>query len=327
MTKLRWGILSTADIGMAKVTPAIHRAVNCDVVAIASRSDEAARAAAGRLGIPTSHGTYEALLADDSVDAVYIPVPNDMHAEWVYRAAEAGKHILCEKPLAMSATQAQEMVDACRTAGVKLQEAFMYRHHPTWRAVTDLVADGRIGTVQAVQSWFSYYNDDPTNIRNRVQNGGGAVMDIGCYNIHVARSVFGEEPSSVRSAVRRDPVMGIDVVSSAVLEFPGGGQSSFTCTIRGEDYQRVHVVGTEGRIEVEIPFNIPSDRDTRIFVSAGGEPPSDPATETMVFPACDQYTVQAQDFAEAILSGSDVPYPPDDAVANMAVIEAVLGSA
>ncbi len=194
MTKVRWGILSTADIGMKKVTPAIQMAENCDVVAIASRDSARAAAAAAELGIPAAYGTYEELLADDDVDAVYIPLPNDLHAEWTVKAATSGKHVLCEKPLALSAPEAEEMVSACERAGVKLAEAFMYRHHPTWVEAVRLVHNGAIGDLQGVQSWFSYYNDDPENIRNRPENGGGAIMDIGCYTINASRRLFDAEP-------------------------------------------------------------------------------------------------------------------------------------
>lgn len=323
---VRWGIISTADIGMKKVTPAIQGASNSFVAAIASRDAASAADAAKQLGIPKAYDTYEALLADETIDAVYIPLPNDLHAEWTIRAADAGKHILCEKPLAMSSMQAQEMVDACADAGVLLQEAFMYRHHPSWVKAIRLVRSGAIGTVQGVTAAFSYYNDDPSNIRNRTESGGGAVMDIGCYPINVARLVFESEPDSVASVVSRDPQMGIDIVTSAVLGFPGGGQASFTCSTRAEDYQRVQILGTDGRIEVEIPFNIPPDRETRIQVTSGGEPPTNPDTESIVFPPADQYTVQAELFAAAVLSGGPVPVPPADAVANMKVIEAVLAS-
>jgi predicted dehydrogenase len=326
MANVRWGILSTADIGMSKVTPAILAASNSDVVAIASREAGRASAAAAELGIQDAYGTYEELLADDDVDAVYIPLPNDMHAEWVFKAAVAGKHVLCEKPLAISQQEASEMVSACETAGVKLQEAFMYRHHPSWVEAVRLVRSGAIGELQAVQSWFSYSNDDPTNIRNRVENGGGAIMDIGCYNINLSRLLFDAEPISTCSVVHRDPAMGIDTLTSAVLEFPGGRQSSFTCSIRSEEYQRVHIFGATGRIDIEIPFNIPPDRETRIYLSSGGNPPVEPATETIVFPIADQYTIQAELFADAILNNSDVAVDPLDAVANMAVIEEILQS-
>jgi predicted dehydrogenase len=326
MGTVRWGVLSTADIGMQKVTPAIQRAANSDVVAIASRDPEQAAVAAQRLGIPVSYGSYEELLAADDIDAVYIPLPNGLHAEWTIKAAGAGKHVLCEKPLALSSAQAAEMGRACDAAGVKLAEAFMYRHHPSWVEARRLLNDGAIGELQAVQSWFSYFNDDPTNIRNRMENGGGAIMDIGCYTINLSRMLFGAEPARVEASVRRDPIMGIDIVSSAVLEFPGGGQATFTCSTRAEDYQRVHIVGSAGRIEIEIPFNIPPDRETRIFVTAGGRPPEAPATETLVFPPEDQYTIQANLFAQAVLDDTPVPVPVSDAIANMKVIESILAT-
>lgn len=325
MSNVRWGILSTADIGMSKVTPAIQRAPNCDVVAIASRDGQRAAEAAGRLGIPRSFGAYEELLSSDDIDAVYIPLPNDMHAEWTFKAAAAGKHILCEKPLAMSSSQGMEMTSACDDAGVRLQEAFMYRHHPTWVDVVRRVRSGEIGTLQAVQSAFSYFNDDPHNIRNRMENGGGAMMDIGCYNVSLSRLLFDAEPVGIESVVRRDPEMGIDIVSSAILEFEGGGQSSFTCSTRAEDYQRVHIFGSEGRIEVEIPFNIPPDLDTRVFVTHRFVD-GNASTETVVFAPADQYTIQAELFADAILKGQPVAVPVDDAVANMRVVEAILAS-
>lgn len=318
MTKVRWGILSTADIGMAKVTPAIQKAENSEVVAIASRSPARAAEAAAQLGIPGSYGSYEGLLEAPDIDAIYIPLPNDLHAEWTIRAAQAGKHVLCEKPLAMSAAQAQEMVLACEAAGVKLAEAFMYRHHPTWVEAMRLLRVGEIGDLQGVLSWFSYFNDDPTNIRNRPENGGGAIMDIGCYNINLSRMIFGAEPVAIHSTVRRDPAMGIDTLSSAVLEFPGGGQSAFTCAIRSQDYQRVHIFGSTGRIEIEIPFNIPHDGPTRIWHTKGE------TTTEIGFETVDQYTIQAELFAEAILEDGDVVVPPSDAVANMKVIEAIL---
>jgi predicted dehydrogenase len=326
VTTVRFGILSTADIGMTKVTPAIQAAENCDVVAISSRDERRAAAAAAELGIPTAYGTYEELLAADDVDAVYIPLPNDLHAEWTGKAAAAGKHVLCEKPLALDASEAEKMARACERAGVKLGEAFMYRHHPTWVEAVRLVRDGAIGDLQGVQSWFSYYNDDPENIRNRTENGGGAIMDIGCYNINASRMLFDAEPARIQASVRRDPTLGIDTLSSAVLEFPGGGQATFTCSTRAEDYQRVHIIGSAGRIEVEIPFNIPPDRETRILVTTGGEPSVAAATEVLVFPAEDQYTIQARLFAQAILDDTPVPVPVSDAIANMRVIDAILAS-
>jgi predicted dehydrogenase len=326
MRNLRWGVISTADIGMTKVIPAIQRADHCEVVAIASRDAGRATAAAARLGIPRAYGTYQELLACDEVDAVYIPLPNDAHAEWTIRAAEAGKHILCEKPLALTTAQAEEMAGACAAAGVELAEAFMYRHHPSWVEAVRLVRSGVIGRLQAVQSFFSYYNDDPADIRNQVERGGGAAMDIGCYCINLSRMLFDAEPTRIEALVRRDPEMGIDIATSALLEFPGGGQSEFTCSIRAEPDQRVHIFGTSGRIEIEIPFNIPPDRETRIFVTSGGEPPVAPATETLVFDPADQYAIQAGAFARAVLDGTGLTVPIEDAIANTKVIEKVLAT-
>ena len=326
MRNLRWGIISTAEIGMTKVIPALQRAEHCEVVAIASRDVDKAADAANRLGVPRSYGAYDELLADDAIDAVYIPLPNDMHAEWTIRAAEAGKHVLCEKPLALTAAQAEEMAAACAAAGVNLTEAFMYRHHPSWVEVIRLVRSGAIGGLQAVQSWFSFFNDDPTNIRNRIEHGGGAVLDIGCYCINLSRMLFGGEPTRIEASVRRDPDMGIDTLASVVLEFVGGGQSAFTCSTRAEPYQRVHIFGTSGRIEIEIPFNIPPDRTTQIFLTSGGDPPVAPATETLVFEPVDQYAIQASQFARSVLAGAAFPVPIGDAVANMKVIEAVLAT-
>ncbi|MFV2000964.1 MAG: Gfo/Idh/MocA family protein, partial [Acidimicrobiia bacterium] len=293
MATVRWGILSTADIGLNQVIPAIQRAQSCEVVAIASRDEGRAVSAADRLEIRDAYGGYEDLLSADNVDAVYVPLPNDMHAEWVIKAASAGKHVLCEKPLAMSGAQAEEMVRACRKAGVNLQEAFMYRHHPQWVETVRLVRQGSIGDLVGVQSWFSFYNDDPTDIRNRLDRGGGAVMDIGCYSISVARMLFDAEPVQIESVTHRDAAMGIDIVSSGILTFPGGGQSTFTCSTRAGDAQWVHIVGTTGRIMIEVPFNPRPDRKTRIVVTVNDDSLEADVNETIVFPAVDQYSVQA----------------------------------
>lgn len=327
MSSVRWGILSTADIGMGRVIPAIQRADNCEVVAIASRDTARAAAAAEELAIPASYGTYEELLEAGNVDAVYIPLPNDMHAEWVIRAASAGKHVLCEKPLALSVAQAERMADACHDAGVKFQEAMMYRNHPMWVVAVRLVRTGRIGDLVAVQSWFSIHNDDPRNIRNRAENGGGAVMDLGCYNISVARLLFGAEPERVESVVRRDPETAVDVVSSVLLEFPDGGQSTFTCSLRAHAEQWVQIVGTAGRIELAVPFNPQPDGETSIRVATSARSSEASVTETIVFPPVNQYTIQAELFAKAVLDNTPVPVPISDAIANLRVVEAILSTA
>ena len=322
---VRWGVLSTAKIGIDKVIPATAAADRCEVVAIASRDLERARAAAFELGIARAFGSYEDLLADPDVDAVYNPLPNHLHAEWTIAAARAGKHVLCEKPLATTSADAERMIQACEAEGVLLMEAFMYRLHPTWEAVTSLVASGRIGELKTVQSWFSYFNDDPGDIRNLVETGGGALYDIGCYCVNLSRMLFGAEPERVGGSVLRDPVMGIDVLTSGILDF-GDVVATFTCSTRAEPDQRVHIYGTEGRISLEIPFNIPPDRPTRVSHTAGGDPPVRPETEVLTFDPANEYTIQAERFAAAVLDGGQVPIPPSDAVGNLRVIEELFRS-
>ncbi len=327
--RVRWGVLSTADIAQKKWIPGVRRSPRQrgEVVAIASRDGAVAARVAAELAIPRAHGSYEALLADPDVDAVYIPLPNHLHLEWATAAAKAGKHVLCEKPIALSSTDAQQMVDTAAREGVLLMEAFMYRLHPSWLAVRELVAAGRIGRLQAVQSWFSYYNDDPANIRNRADAGGGALMDIGCYSINLSRMLFGAEPDRVEASIVRDPDMDVDVLTSGLLVFPGGGSASFTCSTRSEPDQRVHLYGTDGHISIGIPFNIPPDRPTHVFVTHGGDAPVRPAVERVSFDVADPYGVEADAFAAAVLGEAPLPIPPEDAVANMRVIERVVAAA
>jgi predicted dehydrogenase len=326
MRKVRWGILSTARIAVDKVIPGMLGAGRCEVVAIASRDGERAATAASKLGIPRAHGSYRDLIDDPEIEAVYNPLPNHLHAEWTLRAAEAGKHVLCEKPMAMSSSQAREMVDGCARAGVKLMEAFMYRLHPEWVRVRELIAAGRLGDLTAIQTFFSYRNLDPADIRNIPEFGGGALMDIGCYPINLSRMLFGAEPDRVGATVRRDPRFGTDILTSAVMTF-GDRHSTFTVGTQSEPDQRVHLIGTEGRLVVEIPFNIPPDRATRLVYVSGGDPPVDPNTDVVTIPPADQYGVQGDLFSGAILEDGTVPIPPPDAVGNMRVIEAVLASA
>ena len=325
MNEIRWGILSTANIGRKKVVPAMQRAARTRVVAIGSRDIERAREYAAELSIPTVHGSYEEVLANPEVDAVYIPLPNHMHAEWTMAAARAGKHVLCEKPLAMNAAEAARMVAVCEQQGVLLAEAFMYRLHPSWQAVVDIVRSGRIGRLMAVQSWFSYFNDDASNIRNVPEAGGGALYDVGCYCVNLSRLLFGAEPIGIKGSVVRDPELGVDVLTSGMLEFDQG-MATFTCSTRTETDQRVHIYGTKGRISVGIPFNIPPDRQTEIYVTSGGNPPIAPATETMTVAPADPYTVQAEVFAAAVLDGTPLPFDPADAIANMRVIDLLFES-
>ena len=325
LRSVRWGVLSTANIAVQKVIPGMRRAANVEVLGIASRDASHARTVADELSIPRAYGAYEDLLADPDIDAVYIPLPNHLHARWTIEAARNGKHVLCEKPLAMTAADARTMVDACRDARVLLMEAFMYRLHPSWVAVRDLVGSGRIGRLRAVDSWFSYFNDDPDNIRNIRAAGGGALFDIGCYSVNLSRMLFGREPDAVNSIVVRDPASGVDVLTSGLLSF-GEDVATFTCSTRTEPDQHVDIYGDRGRISVEIPFNIPPDRPTRISLIAGGDPPVDPGTEVIEFGVKDAYGAELEQLSAAILDGRPVPTPPEDAVANLEVIEALFAS-
>ena len=324
--ELRWGILSTADIGRKKVVPAMQRAARTRIVAVASREPDKAREYAAELSIEKVHDSYDALLADPDIDAVYIPLPNHLHPEWATAAARAKKHVLCEKPLAMTAAQAALMVAVAEQEGVILAEAFMYRLHPSWQKVRELIGAGRIGRLSAVQSWFGYYNDDPSNIRNIVEAGGGALYDVGCYCVNLSRMLFDGEPHRVVGSVVRDPELGVDVLTSGMLEFDQG-TATFMCSTRTESDQRVHIYGTTGRISIGIPFNIPGDRPAEIYVTSGGNPPLAPTTETISFPSADPYTVQAECFAAAVLDGTPLPFPASDAVANMRVIDLLFESA
>lgn len=323
--KIRWGVLSTANIGLKKVLPAMQRGQYSTVTAIASRDLAKAKQAAAGLGIPTAYGSYEELIADPKIDAIYNPLPNQLHVPWSIKAAEAGKHVLCEKPIGLSVAEAQELL-ACRDrTGVKVGEAFMIRSHPQWLRTRALIDEGHIGPLRAVMGCFSYFNADPANIRNHVDWGGGALMDIGCYCIQAARYTFRQEPKRVVSTIDRDPAMKIDRLTSALMEFDGG-HALFTSSMQMVPYQRVQFFGTKGRIEIEIPFNAPKDRPTRIFIDNGVDPLG---TGICVeeFPVCDQYTLQGDEFSQAILNGTEVPVPLEEAVRNMKVIEAIFRSA
>ena len=323
--KVRWGVLGAAKIAVEKVVPAMQRGEWSEVTAIASRDLQKAESAAQALGIPRAYGSYEELLADPSVEAVYNPLPNDLHAPWTIRAAEAGKHVLCEKPLSLNAGEARRLLEARRRTGVKIQEAFMVRTHPQWTGALALVRAGRIGSLRAVSGFFSYFNTDPANIRNRPEAGGGALMDIGCYPITISRLFFNEEPRRVSALVERDPALGVDRLTSALMDFPSG-HAAFTCSTQLAPYQRMQFVGTRGRVEVLIPFNAPSDRPMRILLDDGSDL-FGTNIETIEFPACDQYEIQGDLFSRAVRENTPQPIPLEDAVNNMAVIEAVFRSA
>jgi len=321
MKKIRWGVLSTAKIGTEKVIPAMQKGEYSAVTAIASRQLDNAQAAAKKLGIEKAYGSYEALLAAPDVDAVYIPLPNHSHVPWSIKALEAGKHVLCEKPIGLSAAQAQELVNAAQKfPRLKIMEAFMYRHHPQWQLARQWVDAGKIGTLQTIQTFFSYYNTDPANIRNMADIGGGGLMDIGCYCISLSRFIFNAEPKRVCGLIDYDPNFNTDRLTSGILEF-AAGTSTFTCSTQLVPHQRVNIFGDKGRIEIEIPFNAPPDRPCKVWYTDGSK------LEEVTLEICDQYTIQGDLFARAILEDKPVPTPLTDAVANMQVIEAISQSA
>jgi predicted dehydrogenase len=295
-----------------------------DVVAIASRDRAQAEQIARTLGISKAYGSYEELLADDGIEAIYNPLPNQLHVPWSIKAAEAGKHVLCEKPLSLTVAQAKELMAVRSRTGVKIGEAFMVRTHPQWLRARELVVSGTIGQLRSAVGFFSYFNNDPSNIRNQPECGGGALMDIGCYPIQTSRFMFGEEPSRVFGLIDRDPQLKIDRLTSAILDFPSG-QAIFSCSTQLVPYQRSHFLGTRGRIEIEIPFNAPKDRPCRIFVDDGRDVIGS-GIAAQEFPVCDQYTLQGDAFSKAIRGNEDVPVSLEDAVRNMAVIDAIFRS-
>ena len=325
MTKLRWGILGVAKIATEKVIPAMMQGRWSTVTAIASRDRAKAEAAARRLGIPKAYGSYEGLLDDAEIDAVYIPLPNHLHVPWSTRAAERGKHVLCEKPIALTADEARQLVAVRDRTGVKMQEAFMVRTHPQWLKTRDLVGEGRIGQVCSILGHFSYYNDDAANIRNVPEFGGGGLMDIGCYLINTSRFIFDRRPERAFGLFDRDARFGVDRMATILLDF-GGGHAAGTCSTQMTAYQRMQIFGTRGRIDIEIPFNAPRDRPCRILLDESGDPSGSGVTEIQ-FDICDQYTIQGDLFSKAVLDGTDVPIPLEDAVTNMDCIEAVFRSA
>ena len=317
--KLRWGVLGVAKIATVKVIPAMQRGTLTEIAAIASRDLAKAENAARELGIPKAYGSYEDLIADPAIDAIYNPLPNHLHVPWSVKAAEAGKHVLCEKPIALTIGETNELIAARDRTGVKIGEAFMVHVHPQWLRTLEIVRSGEIGDLRAFNCVFSYNNRDPHNIRNIAEIGGGTLMDIGCYPIHTSRWIFGEEPRKVSALIDRDPAFGTDRLVSAILDYPSG-QATFLCSTQMTPFQRMTFYGTAGRVEVEIPVNAPPDKETRIFVQT-----TELRTET--FPVCDQYTLQGDAFSRAILGQGDVPVPLENALKNMAVIDALFRSA
>jgi predicted dehydrogenase len=317
--KVRWGVLGVAKIATEKVIPAMQRVASAEIVAIASRDIDKARHAASSLGIPKAYGSYEELLADPAVEAIYNPLPNHLHVPWSIRAAEAGKHVLVEKPVSLNVAECLTLMEARDRTGVKMGEAFMVRTHPQWIHARDLLQSGEIGRLRSIATAFSFYGRDPANVRNILAYGGGGLMDLGCYAVQVARYFFGAEPARVVSLIERDPEFKIDSLASVMLDFPSG-QSLFTCSMQMFPHQRVQIIGDKGRIEIEIPFNAPPDRPTRIFVHTAA------GLRSEEFPVCDQYAIQGDLFSKAVRGHGEVPTPLEDSIRNMAVLDAIFRS-
>lgn len=324
MEPVKWGVISTANIGRQRVLPAMKQGALVRLQAVASRDLAGAKAFADELGIPKAYGSYEELLADPEIEAIYNPLPNHLHVPWTIKAAEAGKHVLCEKPIAMTAAEAETLIPVRDRTGVRIEEAFMVRHHPQWKKARDLVREGRIGRLRLVQAAFSYMNVDPGNIRNIPEVGGGAIYDIGCYPVVVSRYMFGAEPSRASCLIERDPEMGTDRLASTILEF-AEGRAVFTCSTQLLPYQRVVIMGTKGRIEVMIPFNAPPDEPMRVILDTRGEL-GDAANEVIEIEPCNQYTLQGDAFSKGIREGTPPEFPLEDAVANMRVLDALFAA-
>lgn len=322
---VRWGVLGDAAIGRRKVIPGMQQAPNCQILALASRDVAKARRACEALGIPRAYGSYEELLADSDVEAVYIPLPNHLHVPWTIKAAEAGKHVLCEKPIALTVEEAEALVEARDRTGMLIQEAFMVRTAPQWLRVRELVRAGRIGRLRSVTWLFSYMNTNPDDVRNRRDIGGGGIYDIGCYPITTSRFLFDAEPRRVVALVERDPRFGTDRLASVLMDFEAG-QASFTCSTQLVPFQIAQVLGTEGRIEIQVPCNLPPDEPAHLLVDDGHRLRGAAASEEVI-QASDQYTHQGEAFAAAVRGEREQPVPLEDAVANTRVIAAVYRSA
>ena len=324
--KIRWGILSTANIGLKKVTPAILKSELGEVVAIASRDASKAEAYAAQLGLDgkvTIHGSYEALFADPNVDAIYNPLPNHLHVETTLAAARAGKHVLCEKPAALNAAEAERLREI--PGDIVYYEAFMVRFHPQWHRAREIARSGELGELRAVRGVFTYFLTDPTNVRNQADIGGGGIYDIGCYPITGARFLFESEPQRVVSLVDRDPDMHTDRLASVIADFGGGRQASFTCSTQSVGHQSLELIGTKGRVEIIVPFNAPEDRATAILVDPGYSPEGH-LSRREILPPCDQYTLQVDAFARAVLGEEKLDWGVEDAIKTMRVIDAVFES-
>jgi predicted dehydrogenase len=323
--KVRWGVLGVASIATRKVIPGMQKGQSSEIAAISSRDVEKAKRAADELGIPKAYGSYEELLADPEIEAIYNPLPNHLHVPWSIRSAESGKHVLCEKPLALNVGETLELMRVRDRTGVKIGEAFMVKTHPQWLRVRELAQGGAIGQLKSITTIFSYYNRDPQNVRHKPEWGGGGLFDIGSYPITLSRWLFNEEPWRVTGALELDSDFGTDRLAAGILEF-SNGQSVFACGTQTNYYQRMELLGTTGRLAVEIPFNAPNDRPTQVTVADGMAIYGGKVTVEEI-PTCDQYTIQGEAFSRAIRENKEVPVPLEDALGNMKVIDAIFRAA
>jgi xylose dehydrogenase (NAD/NADP) len=319
-SRIRWGVISTANIGRWAVNPAIQASRNGKLVAVASRDEARAQAFAAAHGIPVAYGSYQALLEDPAIDAVYIPLPNSLHREWAIRAAEHGKHILCEKPLAMTAAEAEEMGAAAEASGIRLMEAFMYRFHPRTELAVRLVRDGQVGEVRMVRSAFTFRLTRPDNIRLKPELGGGALMDVGCYCVNISRTIAGTEPVEVHATARWGRT-GVDEQLAGTLRFPDGSLAQFDCALTLERREWYEVAGTEGSLGVADAF-LPGNDTVSIEERRG-------RGETVRHPVdgADEYRLMVEHFADCVLQNQAPRYPVSEAAANLRVIEALYHSA
>jgi predicted dehydrogenase len=318
MNVVRWGVLSTAQHGRYTVAPSIRASTRGVLAAVASRDGDRARDYAKELEIPTVHGSYEALLADPNVDAVYIPLPNSLHKEWAIRAAQAGKHVLCEKPLALNAAEAAEMVEAFRGTGLKLAEAFQWRHHPQAMRVRELLHQGRIGELRLIEAAFSFMLDRPGDIRSKPEVGGGSLYDVGCYPVALARYMAGQEPLEV-TAQGRWSQSGIDDLVVATVRFPGEIFAQLTCGFVLPLRREYEIFGSTGSLAVTYAYNPRADHPDQIIQYGDDRE----VVDVMPLEPVDSYVLMIDDFSAAVMGERELLFPPDDAVKNMRVIDAI----
>lgn len=319
MKKFRWGIISTANIGRTSMIPALQSLDRAEVLAAASRDEEKAKNFADELGIQKAYGDYQELLEDPEIDAVYIPLPNHLHKEWTIRAAEAGKHILCEKPLALNAGECLEMIDAAAANGVVLMESFMYRYHPRIISAVEMVRSDVIGKLKTIESGFTFFLGDKDDIRYKYQDGGGALMDLGCYCINITRLMAGRDPVAVQARATWAST-GVDEQLVAMLDFGDGLFAHFDCGFNQGPRQHCNISGTEGYLSIPQAFN-PGEKRSVIQEVKGGQ-----TVQVHPFDGVDEYALIADDFMDTI-SGGAPAYPIRDSVGNMRVITALLESA